>query len=151
VARYGPEKTRFYLNEVIDYAERLTRAALEKLPDGEWSFEDWIRRRRRRLRAADPAVRDHLQDRRPYGGRLDRHQSAGQGAINNTLSFTKAASYTGVRSVLPPGIPNNEGVFRAIEVICPPGTVATACCRQPAPRAASQGSAWSTACSAPSP
>jgi N-methylhydantoinase B len=25
--------------------------------------------------------------------------------------------------VLPGGIPNNEGVFRAIEVICPPGTV----------------------------
>jgi N-methylhydantoinase B len=46
-----------------------------------------------------------------------------KGAINNTLSFTKAASYTAVRSVLPPGIPNNEGVFRAIEVICPPGTV----------------------------
>ena len=46
-----------------------------------------------------------------------------KGAINNTLSFTKAASYTGIRSVLPPDIPNNEGVFRAIEVICPPGTV----------------------------
>src|SRR4029450_3177455 len=46
-----------------------------------------------------------------------------KGAINNTLSFTKAASYTGVRSVLPRGIPNNECVFRAIEVICPPGTV----------------------------
>jgi N-methylhydantoinase B len=46
-----------------------------------------------------------------------------KGAINNTLSFTKAASYCGIRSVLPPGIPNNEGVFRAIEVICPPGTV----------------------------
>jgi len=28
-----------------------------------------------------------------------------------------------VRSVLPLGIPNNEGVFRAIEVICPPGTI----------------------------
>ena len=26
--------------------------------------------------------------------------------------------------MLPPGIPNNEGVFRAIEVICPPGTIA---------------------------
>ena len=49
-----------------------------------------------------------------------------KGAINNTLSFTKAASYTGVRSVLPPGIPNNEGVFRAIEVICPPGTIGNA-------------------------
>ena len=30
------------MRETIDYAERLTRAALEKLPDGEWSFEDWI-------------------------------------------------------------------------------------------------------------
>ena len=46
-----------------------------------------------------------------------------RGAINNTLSYTKSASYTGVRSVLPNNIPNNEGVFRAIEVICPPGTV----------------------------
>ncbi len=46
-----------------------------------------------------------------------------RGAINNTLSYTKSASYTGIRSVLPQNIPNNEGVFRAIEVICPPGTV----------------------------
>ena len=46
-----------------------------------------------------------------------------RGAINNTLSYTKSASYTGMRSVLPNNIPNNEGVFRAIEVICPPGTV----------------------------
>jgi N-methylhydantoinase B len=47
-----------------------------------------------------------------------------KGAINNTLSFTKAATYCAIRSVLPPGIPNNEGVFRAIEVIAPSGTIA---------------------------
>ena len=47
-----------------------------------------------------------------------------KGAINNTLSFTKAASYIAIRSVLPADIPNNEGVFRAIEVIAPPGTIA---------------------------
>ena len=35
----------------------------------------------------------------------------------------KACEETGIRSVLPAGIPNHEGVFRAIEVICPPGTV----------------------------
>ena len=46
-----------------------------------------------------------------------------KGAINNTLSFTKAASYCAVRSVLPQNIPSNEGVYRAIEVICPPGTI----------------------------
>ena len=119
----GREKTRFYLNEVIDYAERLTRAALAKLPDGEWSFEDWI---------DDDGV-DYGKPIRLFvtirkkGGHMVVDWTGTnpqvKGAINNTLSFTKAASYTGVRSVLPPGIPNNEGVFRAIEVICPPGTV----------------------------
>ncbi len=123
VARYGPQQTRAYLKEVIDYAERLTRAALEKLPDGEWSFEDWI---------DDDGV-DYGKPIRLFvtirktGGHMVVDWTGTnpqvKGAINNTLSFTKAASYTGVRSVLPPGIPNNEGVFRAIEVICPPGTV----------------------------
>jgi len=46
-----------------------------------------------------------------------------KGAINNTLSFTKSASYCAIRSVLPANIPNNEGVFRAIEVTAPPGTI----------------------------
>ncbi len=67
------------MQETIDYAERLTRAALAELPDGEWSFEDWI---------DDDGV-DYgkpirlfvtiTQDRRPHGGRLDRHRTAGQG------------------------------------------------------------------------
>src|SRR6266705_2381800 len=123
VGKYGPHETRAYMRETIDYAERLTRAALEKLPDGEWSFEDWI---------DDDGV-DYGKPIRLYvtlrkrGGHMvvdwtGTHPQV-KGAINNTLSFTKAASYTGVRSVLPQGIPNNEGVFRAIEVICPPGTV----------------------------
>src|SRR4249919_2081144 len=34
VARYGPAQTKNYLSEIIDYAERLTRAAIAKLPDG---------------------------------------------------------------------------------------------------------------------
>ncbi|MBM3524428.1 MAG: hydantoinase B/oxoprolinase family protein, partial [Alphaproteobacteria bacterium] len=123
VARHGPEQTKALMRETIDYAERMTRASLEKLPDGEWSFEDWI---------DDDGV-DYGKPIRLFvtirkkGGHMvvdwTGTNKQVKGAINNTLSFTKAASYTGVRSVLPPGIPNNEGVFRAIEVICPPGTV----------------------------
>ncbi|MGK7865392.1 hydantoinase B/oxoprolinase family protein [Falsiroseomonas sp. E2-1-a4] len=123
VARYGAETVKDYMQDVIDYAERLTRAALADLPDGEWSFEDWI---------DDDGV-DYGKPIRLFVTirKTGAHMVVDwtgtnpqvKGAINNTLSFTKAASYTGVRSVLPPGIPNNEGVFRAIEVICPPGTV----------------------------
>ena len=123
IAKFGLEETKFFLQETIDYAERLTRSALKTLPDGEWSFEDWI---------DDDGVDYGKPIRifvtvRKHGGHMvvDWTGTSPQvrGAINNTLSFTKAASYTGARAVLPPGIPNNEGVFRAIEVICPPGTV----------------------------
>src|SRR5437667_6439369 len=41
VARYGAEQTKRFLDELIDYAERLARAALRELPDGEWNFEDF--------------------------------------------------------------------------------------------------------------
>ena len=37
------------------------------------------RRRRRRLRQADPPLRHDPQEGRPHGGRLDRHQPAGEG------------------------------------------------------------------------
>ena len=42
VERFGKETTRFYMQEVIDHTERLTRAALKNLPDGVFEFEDWI-------------------------------------------------------------------------------------------------------------
>ena len=42
VETYGIETSRANMQEIIDYAERLTRAAVAELPDGEFSFEDWI-------------------------------------------------------------------------------------------------------------
>jgi N-methylhydantoinase B len=124
--RYGKDAVTVYMQEVIDYAERLTRAAIRDLPDGVFSFEDWI----------DDDGIDVGKPIRLYvtltkqGDSLhaDWTGSAPQvkGAINNTLSFTKAATYCAVRSILPPNIPNNEGVFRAIDVVAPPGTIANA-------------------------
>ena len=122
-ARYGIEQTELYMQEVIDYAERLTRAAISELPDGEWSFEDWIDDdgidvdRRIRLfvtvaKRGDEMVVD-------WTGSSDQVQ----GAINSTLSFTMAHSYAAIRSILPKNIPNNEGVFRVIEVIAPVGSI----------------------------
>jgi N-methylhydantoinase B len=124
IGRWGAGTVRRYMAEVIDHAERLTRAALAELPDGEWSFEDWIDDdgiepdKPIRLFVTMTKRGDHML--------VDWTGTDPQvkGAINNTYSYSKAASYTAIRSVLPANIPNNEGVFRAIEVIAPPGTIA---------------------------
>jgi N-methylhydantoinase B len=124
VTRHGADTVKLYMQEVIDYAERLTRAAIAQLPDGVYGFEDWIdddgidvgkpiRLFVTLTKQGDSLIAD-------WTGSSPQVK----GAINNTLSYTKAATYCAIRSVLPPGIPNNEGVFRAIEVIAPPGTIA---------------------------
>jgi len=124
VARYGKTEVGEFMQATIDYAERLTRSAIATLDDGVFSFEDWI---------DDDGV-DRDQPIRLYvtvtkqgdGIKVDWNGSSDQvrGAINSTLSFTRAASYTAIRSILAGDIPNNEGVFRAIEVIAPPGSIA---------------------------
>ena len=123
VARYGAETAEVYMQEVIDYAERLTRAAIRELPDGVYSFEDWIDDDG--IDFGKPIRLFVTLTKKGDGIVADWTGSSPQvkGAINATLSWTKAATYTAIKSVLPNNIPSNEGVFRAIEVIAPPGTI----------------------------
>ncbi len=123
VNRYGVDKVSLYMEEVVDYAERLTRAAVSELPDGEWSFEDWIDDdgidldRPIRLFVTITKSGDSMT--------VDWTGSSPQvkGAINSSLSFTVAHSVGAIRSVLPLNIPSNEGVFRVIKVIAPPASI----------------------------
>lgn len=126
IERYGLGTVRRYMRELIDYGESLTRAAIRDLPEGTYDFEDWI---------DDDGIEYGKPIRLTVTLRKDRETLVAdwtgtapqvKGAINNTLSFTKAATYACIRSVLPADIPNNEGFFRAIEVVAPPGTIANA-------------------------
>ncbi len=126
IERYGQASVTMYMRELIDYAERLTRAAIRELPEGVYTFEDWI---------DDDGIECERPIRLKVTLRKEEHRlivdwtgssSQVKGAINNTLSFTKAATYTCIKSMLSSDIPNNEGFFRAIEVIAPPGTIANA-------------------------
>jgi N-methylhydantoinase B len=121
---YGPDKVHSYMRELIDYSERMTRAAIRELPDGVFDFLDYIDDDGVELGKPIP-----IKVKLTKSGdqiKVDWTGSSPQvkGAINNTLSFTKSASYCAIRSILPNNIPNNEGVFRAIEVTAPPGTIA---------------------------
>ncbi|MBI4182500.1 MAG: hydantoinase B/oxoprolinase family protein [Proteobacteria bacterium] len=123
VGRLGAGAVRACMAEVIAYSERYARSAIRGLPDGVFAFEDWI-------------DDDGVEFGRPIrlkvtftkqGERLaaDWSGSAAQvrGAINSTLSCTKAAVYCAVKCVLAGDIPANEGFFRTIEVAAPEGSI----------------------------
>jgi N-methylhydantoinase B len=123
-AHYGREKLTAYMTELVDYAERMTRAALRDLPDGVYDFLDHIDDDGIDVGRPIPLKVTITKSGDAIG--VDWTGSAPQvkGAINNTLSYTKSASYCAIRSILPQNIPTNEGVFRAITVTAPEGTIA---------------------------
>jgi len=121
---YGAEKLAGYMTDLVDYAERMTRAALRVLPDGVYDFLDHIDDDG--IDVGKPIPLKVTITKRGDAIAVDWTGSSQQvkGAINNTLSYTKSASYCAIRSILPQNIPTNEGVFRAITVTAPEGTIA---------------------------
>jgi len=120
--RHGAATTRAYLDALIDYAERITRADIRTWP-------------KRRVTFTDHLDDDGLSDAPiPITVTITVHEDSltcdftgsspqVRAALNSTLSFTKSCAYLSVRSVLRGDIPNNEGVFRCIEVIAPEASV----------------------------
>ena len=81
-----------YMEEVINYAERMTRAAISALPDGVHSFEDWIDDDGIDL---GKPIRIHVTITK-NGDRLSADWTGSspqvKGAINGTLGWAKAVT-----------------------------------------------------------
>jgi N-methylhydantoinase B len=122
-ARYGVAGVVSLMRATMDYSERLTRHCLRELADGEATFTDWIDDDQIDIGKPIPLV--CTVRKRGDSMEVDWTGSAPQvkGAINNTWSYTAAMSFTAVKSVLSINMPNNDGVFRPIKVIAPPGTI----------------------------
>jgi N-methylhydantoinase B len=122
VGRYGRETVEDYVRELIDYAERLTPAAIAAWPKGTFRFEDHI--------DGDGFSDTPIPIRVAITVREDSVlvDFAGtsvqvKGAINSTMSFTRSAAYLSVRCALARDVPNNAGVFHCIEVRAPQGSI----------------------------
>ncbi len=123
LAQHGADGLRSLMAATMDYSERLVRHCLAELPDGEAEFTDWIDDDQ-----IDAGVPIRLQCRVKKQGEhmlFDWTGSSPQvkGALNNTWSYTAAACFTAVKSILSINMPNNDGVFRCIDVVAPPGTI----------------------------
>jgi N-methylhydantoinase B len=124
--RHGLERLRAGMAEILAYAERRTRAALEALPDGSYSAEDVLED------DADGAPRDVVLrvEATIDGDRLLLDFSGTDpqvdGNLNCPLSVTRSAAFFAVRVLTDPDAPPSAGAYRPLEVRAPAGCLLNA-------------------------
>jgi N-methylhydantoinase B len=120
--RYGSSLMLRYIEELHDYAEQLFKLEMSDIPDGRYEFTNYIDG----LGEDPKPVTFHVVlEISGHEVTVDWTGTDGQvkGGINSPLPFTKAASYTALRSVMSADMPNCQGYTRAIKIIAPEGTV----------------------------
>jgi N-methylhydantoinase B len=129
-ARHGSAAVLAYIDELLSRAEALTRREIAAIPDGTYSFADWL-------------DSDGVDDRpvkiqvavvvRGSSMTFDFTGTSPQvrGPFNSVPASTLSAVYYAVRAVSDPTIPNNGGCFRAVDAVLPEGSLVNP--RPPAP------------------
>ena len=128
--RYGTPAVEATFDHILETSERLSRAAVAALPDGDYQAEDWI-------------DGDGISDERfrvcvtvSIRGDEMTFDFTGTcpmvaGPINCAFGALNSAVKTVFKSLVDPQAPSNEGWFRPVTLVCPPGTIFTA--EKPAP------------------
>jgi N-methylhydantoinase B len=142
VHEYGYERFRSYVDEIMNYTERVARAEIAKWPDGEYLFTDAIDDD-----GIDPGpIPIHLKVTvrgEELGMDFTGTAPQARAAINTPETFTKAACFLAVRSAMSADLPHNSGFTRPIRILVPEGTVLNP--RPPAAVAARALAAYRTA------
>ena len=122
-ARYGNGELSRWMAALTGYAERLTRAALAEVPDGDYASEDVMEGAAGTLlpvRARVSVSGDEVTV--DFTGSAEEQAAS----INAVAAVTRSAVAYCVRCLLPPDAPSNAGVFRPIEVVLPEGSIVNA-------------------------
>jgi N-methylhydantoinase B len=121
--RYGADDVDAYMQELLDYAERLTREEIRTWPRGTYRFTDHIDDDGFSEKPIPISVAITVRDDGSLLVDYDGSSPQVKGALNSTLSFTNSLTYLSVRCVLPKDVPNNVGMFRAVSVRAPEASV----------------------------
>jgi N-methylhydantoinase B len=120
--RTGDGALRAAFAEVLDYAERRTRACIEALPDGTWCAADVLEAPDRDLELVLRATVSGDRLTLDFTGSEAQYE----GNLNCPLAVTRSACYFAVRVLTDPDIPASAGAYRPVEVIAPRGTILNA-------------------------
>ncbi|MBN8618688.1 MAG: hydantoinase B/oxoprolinase family protein [Anaerolineae bacterium] len=119
VETHGEARVSAHAEALLEYSRRMTEAVIERIPDGEYRFEDAME--------GDGQGEFHIPIRvslRVMGARMtvDFSGSAAQvaGNINAVEAIVKSATWYCVRLLAEDDVPVNAGCFEPVEVITPP-------------------------------
>ncbi len=122
VQRHGSAAFRAMIDDLHDYAERVTRAEIGRLAKGTWSFTDWIDG------LGDAPAPIPLKATVTIAGDAMTVDWTGsspqvQGAINCPSPFVKSAVQLMVKCIATQEIPNFEGFLRPLTIVLPEGSI----------------------------
>lgn len=122
VEKYGSATFRTFVEEMHRRAEDMMRAEIARIPDGTYSFTDYVDGLGENPEPIVLQLALHIEGDQII---IDWAGTSGQvkGAINCPIPFTKAAGYLAVKCVLDSDIPNFEGFTRAIRTVAPEGSI----------------------------
>jgi N-methylhydantoinase B len=136
--KYGAARLLAIMQEVMDYSERMMRAALTALPDGTASFEDFC--------DGDGIIEDGEKEDAIFHIRMQVTKRGDRlivdfagtdrqvpGPMNAPLAVTASGIYAAIKMVADPRdlVPPNSGCWRPVELKAERGTVVNA--ESPAP------------------
>ena len=130
VSEHGIEKVDHYMAAMLDYTERMTRRLLESIPDGKYSFSDYLDNDGV---GDEPVLIKVVIDIQGNQAIVDFSGSAAQqrGSVNAVYAITLSAVYYVFRCLIGLDVPNNAGCLAPIKVIAARGSVVNA--EHPAP------------------
>ncbi len=140
--RYGANLVAACMGELQDYSERMLRAVIKELPDGEYYGEDFLDGRT--LNEPQPVVRARVTI-DGDNARIDMSESDDQVSwpVNAPVASTHSAVMTVFGQLAGAGVPTNDGVYRPIEIVTRKGSILDP--HHPAPVRGRMSSAYRTA------
>jgi len=122
ISKYGTDMVRFYMDGIMDYAERRMVSSIEELPKGVYSFEDFLEGDGLSDNLLKIKVDLTIAEDRIHVDFTGTDRQA-KGSVNCTRSVTLACVYYALKSAIDPGLPSSGGTFRPVEVVTPLGTL----------------------------
>ena len=121
VQRYGRETVRAAMDEIIARSEASVRAAIARIPDGVYAFEDFLDdygpgTEPLRVRVTVTVAGDAVTV--DYDGSSPQTPSG----MNSYINYTRSYSYAAVKCLTDPFGPMNEGALRPVTVTAPAGS-----------------------------